>query len=57
MNNPLQMLGALKNPQEFIQQAMNNNQTKAKPIAKNAIQSYQRGDKDRINKRAENLCK
>lgn len=57
MNNMGILMQAMKNPQTFIQNAMNNNQIMANPIAKNAIEMYQRGDKDGINKMAENLCK
>lgn len=57
MNNPLQMLSAMKNPQQFIQEAMKNSQIMQNPLAKNAIEMYQRGDKDGINQMAENLCK
>lgn len=57
MNNPLQMLSTIRNPEQFIQQAMNNSQIMKNPLAKNALEMYQRGDKDGINKMAENLCK
>ena len=57
MNNPLQMLGALKNPQEFIQQAMNNSQMNQNPIARNAFEMYQKGDTQGLNELANNLCK
>ena len=57
MNNHFQMLGAIRNPEQFIQQAMNNSQIMQNPLAKNALEMYQRGDKDGINKMAENLCR
>ena len=53
MNNPMQILQAMKNPQMLLQQAMQS----GNPIIKNAIEMYQRGDKDGINQLAENLCK
>ena len=37
----------------FLQQAMQS----GNPIIKNAIEMYQRGDKDGINQLAQNLCK
>ena len=37
----------------LLQQAMQS----SNPIVKNAVEMYQRGDKDGINKLAENLCK
>ena len=57
MNNMGILMQAMKNPQAFIQNAMNNNQIMANPIAKNAIEMYQRGDKEGINQLAQNLCK
>ena len=55
--NPLQMLGAMKNPQAFIQQMMNNSQVMRNPIAKNAMEMYQKGDTQGLQAMAENLCK
>ena len=55
--NPLQMLGAMKNPQAFIQQMMSNSQIMQNPMAKNAIQMYQSGDMQGLQAMAENLCK
>ena len=55
--NPFQMLGAMKNPQAFIQQMMNNSQIMQNPMAKNAIQMYQNGDTQGLKTMAENLCK
>ena len=43
----------MKNPQAILQQAMQS----GNPIIKNAIEMYQRGDKDGINQLAQNLCK
>ena len=42
--NPFQMIGAMKNPQAFIQQMMNNSQVMQNPLAKNAMEMYQKGD-------------
>ena len=50
-------LQGFKNPQAFLQQMMNNSQLIQNPLARNAIEMYQRGDKDGINKMAENLCR
>ena len=55
--NPFQMLGAMKNPQEFIQQMMNNSQIMQNPMAKNAMEMYQKGDTKGLQAMAENLCK
>ena len=55
--NPFQMLGAMKNPQAFIQQMMNNSQIMQNPLAKNAMEMYQKGDTKGLQSMAENLCK
>ena len=55
--NPFQMLGAMKNPQAFIQQMMNNSQIMQNPIIQNAIQMYQNGDTQGLQAMAENVCK
>ena len=55
--NPFQMLGAMKNPQAFIQQMMNNSQIMQNPIMQNAMQMYQKGDTQGWQAMAENLCK
>lgn len=57
MNNIFQYMGAIKNPQAFIQQVINNSQMMQNPLAKNAIEMYQKGDYEGINRMAENLCK
>lgn len=57
MNNVMNLVKAFRNPQAFMQQAMNNSQIMSNPIAKNALEMYQKGDKDGINQLAENLCK
>ena len=57
MNNLGILMQAYKNPQAFIQQAMNNSQMMQNPLAKNAIEMYQRGDINGINQMVENLCK
>ena len=57
MNNIGILMQAIKNPQAFLQQAMNNSQIMQNPLTQNALEMYQRGDKDGINKMAENLCK
>lgn len=57
MNNIGILMQAIRNPQAFLQQAMNNSKIMQNPLTKNALEMYQRGDKDGINKMAENLCK
>ena len=53
MNNPMQLLQMLKNPQQLLQ----NSPMMQNPIMKNAIEMYQRGDREGINNLADNLCK
>ncbi len=57
MNNLMQMFGAIKNPQQFLQQAMNNSQIMKNPMAKNALEMYQQGNIEGVKNLAENLCK
>lgn len=57
MNNPLALMRAFRNPQEFMQQMMNSPQIANNPIAKNAIELYQKGDEQGLNELANNLCR
>ena len=55
--NPLQMLGAMKNPQAFIQQMMNNSKVMQNPMAKNIIDMAQKGDVEGIEQMGRNIAK
>ena len=55
--NPFQMLGAMKNPQAFIQQIMSNSQVMRNPIAKNIIDMAQKGDVEGIEQMGRNIAK
>ena len=55
--NPFQMFGAMKNPQAFMQQMMNNSQIMQNPMAKNAMEMAQNGNMQGIEQMARNLCK
>ena len=55
--NPFQMLGAMKNPQAFIQQMMNNSQIMQNPMAKNIIDMAQKGDVEGIEQMGRNIAK
>lgn len=57
MNNPLNFVQAMRNPQKFMQQMMNSPQIANNPIAKNAIELYQKGDEQGLNELANNLCR
>lgn len=51
------MMQAFKNPQQFIQGMMNNNQAIQNPILKNALEMAQKGDRKGVEELARNLCK
>lgn len=55
--NPIQMMQAFRNPQQFIQSMMNNNQAMQNPILKNALEMAQKGDRQGVEELARNLCK
>ena len=57
MNNMGILMQAMRNPQAFLQQAMNNSQFMQNPISRNALEMYQKGDKQGLNELTENLCK
>ena len=57
MLNPVLLTQIMRNPQSFMQQAMNNSQLMQNPIGRNAIEMYQKGDKQGLNQLAQNLCK
>lgn len=57
MNNPFQMMQAAKNPQQFLNQMINNSQAMQNPMARNAIEMYQNGDTTGLKNMAENLCR
>ena len=53
--NPIQLIQAMKNPQAFMQQMMNNSQIMQNPIARNALEMYKSGDSQGLKSMAENL--
>ena len=55
--NPMQLIQAMKNPQAFMQQMMNNSQIMQNPMARNALEMYKIGDSQGLKSMAENLCK
>lgn len=56
-NNMGILMQAIKNPQAFLQQVMNNNEIMQNPISRNALEMYQKRDKQGLNELADNLCK
>lgn len=57
MNNPLQFVQIMRNPQMFLQQAMQNNQIMQNPMARNAIEMMQKGDRKGTEEMARNMLK
>lgn len=57
MNNTGILMQAFRNPQAFKEQIINNSSYMQNPISKNAIEMYQKGDKQGLNELADNLCK
>lgn len=46
-----------KNPQQFLQQMMGNNQIMSNPLMKNTLEMAQKGDMQGIEQMARNLCR
>ena len=57
MNNLFQMFGAVRNPQQFLQNVMGNNQIMQNPMMKNVISMYQNGNTEGLKNMAENICR
>ena len=57
MNNIGVLMQAIKNPQAFIQQMMNNSQIMQNPMAKNIIDMAQKGDVEGIEQMGRNIAK
>lgn len=57
MINIFQLLNGIRSPQQLIQQFSNNSQIMNNPMAKNAMQMFQKGDTQGLQKMAENLAK
>ena len=57
--NPFNIMQMIKsgNPQQIIQQMINNSQIMSNPMAQNAMQMAQKGDSKGIEQMARNLCK
>ena len=56
MNNFGVLMQAVKNPQQFIQNAMQNTQLMQNPIFKNTVDMMQKGDNKGLEEMARNLC-
>lgn len=57
MNNMGMLFQAVKNPQQFMEQIMNNSQFMQNPMAKNTMEMLQKGDNKGLEELARNLCK
>lgn len=57
MNNIMQMFQAIKNPQVFVQQMMNDKNISNNPVAKNTFEMLQKGDNKGLEELAMNLCR
>uniref|UniRef100_A0AAU8B7I3 Uncharacterized protein n=1 Tax=Dulem virus 39 TaxID=3145757 RepID=A0AAU8B7I3_9CAUD len=55
--NPMQIMQAMNNPQQFVKQMMNSSQVMQNPMARNAMEMMQKGDMQGIENMARNLCK
>lgn len=56
MNNPFQIMGAMSNPQTFLNNIMSNNRLMQDPRAQRAMSMYQNHDSAGLKEMAENLC-
>ena len=56
MNNPFQLLQAIKNPQQLINQFMNNEQVMSNPMIRNAVDMAQKGDSKGIEQLVRNIA-
>lgn len=55
--NLMNIFRAVKNPQQFIQQMMGNNQIMRNPMIQNVMQMAQQGNMRGVEQMARNLCK
>lgn len=56
MNNMGMLMQAARNPQQFLQNAMNNSQLMQNPIFKSTVDMMQKGDNKGLEEMARNLC-
>ena len=57
MINSIQLMKAMRNPQEFMNQIMGNQQMMNNPMIQNTVKMAQKGDMKGIEQMARNLCK
>lgn len=56
MNNLGMLMQAVNNPQQFLQNAMQNTQLMQNPIFKNTVDMIKKGDEKGLEEMARNLC-
>ena len=56
MNNLGLLMQAVNNPQQFLQNAMQNTQFMQNPIFKNTVDMIKKGDDKGLEEMARNLC-
>ena len=56
MNNTFHLLQAIKNPQQLINQFMNNEQVMSNPMIRNAVDMAQKGDSKGIEQLVRNIA-
>lgn len=57
MNNPLGIIQAIQNPQQFVENMMNNSQAMQNPMMKNAMAMFKNGDVKGLQQLTENVAK
>lgn len=57
MNNPLNLIRAFRNPDNFLKNLSSNQQAMQNPIMSNAMQMYRNGNSQGLKEIAENLCR
>ena len=55
-NNIFQMMGAIRNPQAFLNQISNNSQMMNNPMVRNTFEMMRKGDNKGLEQMARNLC-
>ena len=57
MNNMVQLFQMVRNPQQFVQNMMQNNQVMQNPMMKNGFDMFQKGDSQGLQQLAENIAR
>ena len=57
MNNQLGIIQAIQNPQQFVENMMNNSQAMQNPMMKNAMVMFKNGDVKGLQQLTENVAK